>query len=198
MPNGKSNQRKMGKLSSGLSKMSAGAIPGIRLFSTDGSSGGRMAVGAFPIARLVYVLVYRIAGPLANRIASRAQKNKIFRNYVCLPVAQTFHQLDVKLRMRILNLGGRVTIVPKLDEKRAIEMGAKILLELIMVAIFSGVVIFEWNRSSQKEAKKQRQIEQEDKDIKDRLQDLEFAGKKQSIQLTQLTSLLTDIRAIVR
>ena len=36
-----------------------------------------------------------------------------------------FHYLDVKIRMKILQLG-KVNSVPKLDEKRAIETGTQV------------------------------------------------------------------------
>ena len=73
------------------------------------------AVAAFPLAKLGFILVRQISRPIANGIANKARKNKIFRDYICLPVAQFFHWCDVKIRMRVLNLG-KVTQVPKLNE----------------------------------------------------------------------------------
>ena len=90
------------------------------------SDGSGMAIGAFPLAKLGFVLVKQISKPIANGIASRARKSKLFRNYICIPVAQFFHWYDVKIRMRVLNLG-KVTSVPKLDEKKAIETGAQVI-----------------------------------------------------------------------
>jgi len=87
-----------------------------------------MAVGAFPAAKLGLVLIKQISKPIANGIANRARKSKRFREWFCIPVAQFFHWYDVKVRMRVLNLG-KVTSVPKLDEKKAIETGAQLLSE---------------------------------------------------------------------
>ena len=84
-----------------------------------------MVVGAFPLAKLGFVLVKQISKPIANGIANRARKSKTFRDYVCIPVAQFFHWYDVKVRMRALQLG-KVSSVPKLDEKKAIETGAQV------------------------------------------------------------------------
>ena len=84
-----------------------------------------MAIGAFPLAKLGFVLVKQISKPIANGIANRARKSKLFRNYICIPVAQLFHWYDVKVRMRVLNLG-KVSNVPKLDEKKAIETGSQV------------------------------------------------------------------------
>ena len=81
-----------------------------------------MAVGAFPLAKLGFLVIKQISKPIANAIAKRARSSRVFRDYVCIPVAQLFHWYDVKVRMRILNLG-KVTSIPKLDEKKAIETG---------------------------------------------------------------------------
>ena len=45
-----------------------------------------MAIGAFPLAKLGFVLVKQISKPIANGIANRARKSKLFRNYICIPV----------------------------------------------------------------------------------------------------------------
>ena len=86
-----------------------------------------MAIGAFPLVKLGILLVKQISKPIANGVASRAEKSKAFRNYVCIPIAQLFHLYDVKVRMRVLNLG-KVSKekVPKLNEKKAIETGAQV------------------------------------------------------------------------
>ena len=84
-----------------------------------------MAIGAFPLAKLGFVVIKQISKPIANGIAARARKSRIFRNYVCIPIAQFFHWYDVKARMKTLNLR-RVSTVPKLDEKKAIETGSQV------------------------------------------------------------------------
>ena len=71
-----------------------------------------MVAPAFPLAKLGFLVIKQVSKPLANAVAKRAKNSKFFRNYVVLPVAQFFHWADVKVRMRILNLG-KVTKVPK-------------------------------------------------------------------------------------
>ena len=78
-----------------------------------------MVAPAFPLAKLGFLAIKQISKPLANVVANRGRKSKIFRNFVVLPVAQFFHFLDVKVRMRILNLG-KVTKVPKVRMNRKI------------------------------------------------------------------------------
>ena len=66
--------------------------------------------------------------------------------------------------------------------------------EAILVGVASAIVIYEYNRSAQKEEEKQNQIEQEKKEMRDRVQELEFAVEKQSTQLKELTRLAIAIR----
>lgn len=70
----------------------------------------------------------------------------------------------------------------------------QLLSEFILVAVASAIVIFEYNRSAQKEEKKVMEIEQEKSELRERVQDLEFAVEKQSTQLKELTRLAIAIR----
>ena len=70
----------------------------------------------------------------------------------------------------------------------------QLLSEFILVAVASAIVIYEYNRSSQKEEERQYQIELEKKEIRERIQDLEFTVEKQSTQLKELTRLAIAIR----
>lgn len=88
-------------------------------------------VAAFPLIKLGVLLVKQVTKPLANSIARRARSSKFFREKFCVPVAQLFHWYDVKVRMRILNMG-KVTKVPKLDEQKAIDTGAQVSVILIL------------------------------------------------------------------
>ena len=96
-----------------------------RIFFGITISGQKNMVAAFPAAKLGLLVIKQITKPLANSIAKRAAKSPFFRNYLCIPTANFFHHFDVKVRMRILNLG-KVSKVKKLDEKKAIDTGAQV------------------------------------------------------------------------
>lgn len=66
--------------------------------------------------------------------------------------------------------------------------------EFILVAVGMTIVIYEYNKSSKKEDAKQAQIEEEKKQINNRVKDLEFAVERQSVQLKELTRLGIAIR----
>ena len=66
---------------------------------------------AFPMSELVGLMIKQATRPLTNAITNRARESKIFRK-ILMPTAQLFHNMDVRLRMRILKLG-KVTTVSK-------------------------------------------------------------------------------------
>lgn len=147
-----------------------------------------MAVGAFPLFKLGFLLIKQISKPIANTIAKRAKSSRIFREYVCIPTAQLFHWYDVRVRMRILNLG-KATTVPKLNEQKAIETGSQLLSELIIFGFASGILVFEYNRQSENEEIKKEKAEREKAYLLDRLETLELTMEKQSAQMRELERL---------
>ena len=112
-----------------------------------------MAVGAaFPLAKLGFLLIRQVSKPIAKSIAERAKKSPVFANWICKPVAQLFHFYEVKVKMRSLNLGtGKVTKVPKLSESQAVQQGAEILSEMIILSIASAILIYEYTKSKEKD-----------------------------------------------
>ena len=74
----------------------------------------------FPLAKLGVLAVKQISKPIAKRISATANKSELFRDWVCIPVAQLFHNAEVKLKLRTLGVG-RATKVPKLSDKDAVE-----------------------------------------------------------------------------
>ena len=147
-----------------------------------------MAVGAaFPLAKLGFLLIRQVSKPLAKRISDRAKTSPFFKNWVCMPVAQLFHFYEVKVKMAALNLGtGKVTKVPKLSESQAVQQGAEILSEIIILSIASSIVIYEYNRSKEKDEAKEEKIKADREAIKDKLYNLEVKVEKQSVQIRNL------------
>jgi len=147
-----------------------------------------MAVGAaFPLAKLGFLLIKQVSKPIAKSIAQRAKNSPFFKNWICIPVAQAFHFYEVKVKMTALNLGsGRVTKVPKLSETQAVQQGAELLSEIIILSIASGILIYEYNRSKEKEEAKEEKIKADRETIKDKIYNLEVKVEKQSVQIRNL------------
>jgi len=142
---------------------------------------------AFPVAKLGFLLIKQVSKPLAKSVAARAKSSPIFKNWVCIPVAQFFHFYEVKIKLRALNLGtGKVTKVPKLTEAKAVEQGAEILSELIIVGIASAILIYEYDRSKDKEDAKEEKLKADRESIKNKIFELELKVEKQSTQIRSL------------
>ncbi|XP_006764473.1 PREDICTED: optic atrophy 3 protein [Myotis davidii] len=86
-----------------------------------------MVVGAFPMAKLLYLGIRQISKPLANRIKAGARRSEFFKTYVCLPPAQLYHWVEMRTKMRIM--GFRGTAIKPLNEEAAAELGAELLGE---------------------------------------------------------------------
>jgi len=151
-------------------------------------------VAAFPAAKLFFLVIKQISKPIAKSVADRARKSPIFKKYVCLPVAQFFHWYEVKIRMQTLGLG-KVKKVPKLNESEAIETGAQLLSEFLLFGIAAGVLIYEYNRSSEKEEAKQEAIKKQEEEQKNKIMNLVFTVEKQEVQIRELTRLAHHIQS---
>ena len=149
-------------------------------------------VGAFPLAKLGILVVKQISKPIANGLARRAKSSRLFREYVCIPVAQLFHWYDVKIRMKILKIG-KISTIPKLDEERAIETGSQLLSEFIILSIASGMLIFEYRRQSEKEDQRQLMIEREKEDLSRQLMRLELAVDRQAAEIRNLNRWIVNL-----
>lgn len=172
-----------------------------------------MAGGAaFPLAKLGFLVIKQISKPIAQGFARRAKQSRIFREYICIPIAQFYHWYDVKVslskfkdrvpfcmfcfyfiffkqfRMRVLKLGNATTI-PKLNEERAIETGSQLLSELIILGIASGMLMYEYQRSAEKEEAKKEQIERDKAYLNDKLERLGSFLDKQKEDLEELKAI---------
>ena len=163
---------------------------------SDFSSRSRTALGSFPLIRLVFQVVYRVARPFANEMVLRAQKNVIFREYLCIPLGRAIHWMDIKVRMRILNLG-KLNLVPKIDDKKAMDLGAQLLLEVIVIIIFSVIVIYQYNESVEKEEKKDEKRKEHFKEVEENINEIEQAVNDSNSQIKEVQNLLNSIRPLV-
>ena len=169
----------------------------VRNSLTNYSLRSTAAIGSFPLVRLFFVVVYRIARPLANEMVLRAQKNTLFREYLCIPLGRTIHWMDMKVRIRILNLG-KLNLVPKIDDKIAMDLGAQLLLEFIVIIIFSVIVIYQYNESVQKEEKKDAKRKKESNEVIENIKQIELVAQNNQKHIDALNILLNAIRPLVK
>ena len=130
---------------------------------------------AFPIAKLGVLLVKQISKPLAKRFANRAKKHRLFRDWVCIPIGQTFHYCETRVKLASLDLvlKRKVVKVPKLSEKDAIEQGSTILSEVLILFTAIGILVYEYKKSRD-EKKEEEEIKTAERELlKTKLFDLE-------------------------
>ena len=105
------------------------------------------------------------------------------------------HWADVKIRLRLLDLRG-LNIIPPIEDKKAAEMGSQIILEFIVILIFSAIVVFEYNRTLHKEEKKDNKRKQDFNEIRSTIEQLEKNLELQSTQLETLSKLMSRMKGM--
>uniref|UniRef100_T1J5X6 OPA3-like protein n=1 Tax=Strigamia maritima TaxID=126957 RepID=T1J5X6_STRMM len=141
---------------------------------------------AFPAAKLLILVVRQISKPIANRVKQRAKNSQFFRNYIIMPPAQLYHWMEVRWKMRMLNFGNPEQ-VPKLNEQMAIELGAELLSEGILMLVGVACLLAEYYRSSRKEAAKEAEKQRILNELENRLYELEYIVTEQEAQLRQFS-----------
>ncbi|XP_028410349.1 optic atrophy 3 protein homolog [Dendronephthya gigantea] len=128
-------------------------------------------VAPFPLAKLLTLVMRQTAKPVAKGIKSLARKNAVFRKYVCVLPAQTYHWMEMSVKMRFLGHKGIPEIKP-LNERSAVELGAEALGEAIVLSICMALICVEYRRGKLKEAKKEQARLDENASLKRQVQDL--------------------------
>ena len=132
-----------------------------------------------PLVNLGFLVIKQVSKPFAKFIAAEAKEHKIFKDWICIPIAQKFHFLEVVVKMRSLKpkkgtkgAGSRVTRVPALNEARAVELGSELLSEIIVLGISVSTAVILYNISVNKEIEKEeraikaKELEEEMKENK--------------------------------
>ena len=101
-----------------------------------------MIHGTFPLAKFGVLLFKQIARPIHKKIVSSAKSNTILRKRLCIPLAESFHKLDVRIRF-FHEDWSKIKKVKLMDEKSAIDTGAYIMAELITMLGIITVILFE-------------------------------------------------------
>lgn len=126
-----------------------------------------MAPAAVPLAKLLSLLVKTLAKPMAKQVKHQFVKQPITRSAL-IWVGQSTHA--VTTRMTIWSSGYKVRSISKLEEDAALSTGADILSESFIFSVSVGILVYEYNRSSGKEKKKEEARLQKIRDEATRLQ----------------------------
>ncbi|KRY75751.1 Optic atrophy 3 -like protein [Trichinella pseudospiralis] len=149
-------------------------------------------VHAFPVIKLVSLLARQVSRPIANQLKNGAKRNYTFRRFVCLPIAQLYHRVEITRKMIMIGFGKPVTI-PELNEEAAVELGADILGEMVVYAIAVFVVAFEYMRSNEKARIKEEELQQRLENIESSLKEFRADSQKQYAELQALQNLTQSV-----
>ncbi|KAK4313705.1 hypothetical protein Pmani_014994 [Petrolisthes manimaculis] len=150
-----------------------------------------MAVG-FPIAKLGALVIKQVSKPLANAAKNRAKNSHFFRTYILMPPAQFYHWCEVRMKMYVMNIGrsSQTSIIPKLNEEAAIELGGNLLGEGVIFSIAVGILVFEVSRQKEKEKKKEEFEQNVIDTLQTQVSDLLFTTEELDTKLREATRLL--------
>ncbi|XP_006627592.2 optic atrophy 3 protein homolog [Lepisosteus oculatus] len=150
-----------------------------------------MVVGAFPIAKLLYLGIRQMSKPVANRIKAGARRSEFFKNYICLPPANLYHWIEMRTKMRIMGFRG-ATIKP-LNEEAAAELGAELLGEAIIFLVGGGCMVLEYVRQSANTRRKEEELNHTLADLQTQVAELSLASETLDAQLREVNRLLLSL-----
>lgn len=125
-----------------------------------------------PLAKLVGLLIKTLAKPVSKQIRHQFVKQPITRRSL-IWVGQASHAATTRMTMSTSAKGSisfKVRSVPKIEDKAALSQGADLLSESFLFAVSGGLAVYEYNRSSAKEKKKEAARLQAIRDDASRLQ----------------------------
>ncbi|KAF3677816.1 putative GTP-binding protein TypA/BipA -like protein [Capsicum annuum] len=123
-----------------------------------------------PVFKLGTLALKSFCKPIGNRIKKEAGYHPRFRTFI-INIAQANHRLTTKLQRRIYGHATDVAIRP-LNEDKAVQAAADLLGELFVFSVAGAAVIFEVQRSSRSEARKEEVRRQELEAMKQRDEEL--------------------------
>ena len=134
---------------------------------------------AFPLAKLGVLLVKQISKPISRRIAKTANQSEVFRNWICIPIGQLFHRVEVKIKRASMDLPFNVPVdqsvlkVRRLSEKQAVDQGSEIISEVLILSVAIGVIVYEFSRSQEEKREEEEMKTMERLVLKQKLYDME-------------------------
>nr|POE66274.1 opa3-like protein [Quercus suber] len=123
-----------------------------------------------PVVKLGTLALKTTCKPIANRLKKEAGLHPKFRHFI-IDFAQANHRFTTKMQRRIYGQATNAAIRP-LNEEKAVQAAADLLGELFIFTVAGAAVIFEVQRSSRSEARKEELRKQELQAMKQRDDDL--------------------------
>ncbi|KAI8010562.1 OPA3-like protein [Camellia lanceoleosa] len=123
-----------------------------------------------PVVKLGTLALKTACKPIANQLKKEAGLHPKFRQLI-VNIAQANHRFTTNMQRRIYGHATDVAIRP-LNEEKAVQAAADLLGELFVFTVAGAAVIFEVQRSSRSEARKEELRKEEMQAMKQRDEDL--------------------------
>ncbi|KAL3851358.1 hypothetical protein ACJIZ3_013240 [Penstemon smallii] len=124
----------------------------------------------FPLIKLGTLALKTLSKPVANRLKQQAGIHPKFRNFI-ISIAQANHRMTTTMQRRIYSHATNVEIRP-LNEEKAVQAAVDLLGEFFLFTVGVAALIFEVQRSSRSEAKKEELRKQELEALRQQDEDL--------------------------
>ncbi|KAL3820409.1 hypothetical protein ACJIZ3_006314 [Penstemon smallii] len=123
-----------------------------------------------PVLKLGTLALKTLSKPIASRIKKEAGIHPKFRNFI-VNIAQSNHRITTTMQRRLYGHATDVAIRP-LDEEKAVQAAVDLLGEFVVFSVGVAALIFEVQRNSRSEAKKEELRRQEMENMRQRDEDL--------------------------
>ncbi|XP_014517951.1 OPA3-like protein [Vigna radiata var. radiata] len=135
-----------------------------------------------PLLKLGTLALKTLSKPVASRLKQQAALHPRFRQLI-VNMAQTNHQITTRMQRRIYGHATDVEIRP-LNEEKAVQAAVDLIGELFVFSVAGVLLIFEVQRSSRSEARKEELRKQELEAVRQKHENLaeEVELLKQRIQ----------------
>ena len=146
-----------------------------------------------PLFKLGALLAKQISKPLGKILKDKAKQSESFKNYLIIPSANLYHNIDITFRMRLLGLGSPDK-VPPLTEKAAIELGGDILSEFFVFGTAVALLLIEYIRQASNTVKKETALVEKVESLEKEQSELLTKLEKTNQRMTEMNEFLTDQR----
>ncbi|XP_010478226.1 PREDICTED: OPA3-like protein [Camelina sativa] len=140
-----------------------------------------------PLMKLGTLLVKTVSKPLASQLKHQAKVHPKFRQSI-INFAQRNHRITTQMQRRIYGHATDVEIRP-LDEEKAVQAAVDLIGELFLFGVGGAVVVFEVQRGSRSEARKEEARKQELEELRLKDEALEKQVADLKIKLEELEQL---------
>ncbi|XP_071160560.1 optic atrophy 3 protein homolog [Mytilus edulis] len=122
-----------------------------------------------PIVKLVILLARQITRPVIHRLSALAKRNRTFRS-VIVPIGQGYHSMDLTSQSKLFGVDTQTRVEP-LSTDEAMNLGSKLLGEVLVYGVSASFLLYEYHKSSRKEKIKAENRQNENVELQGKIQE---------------------------